>query len=100
MFVIIWEFTVRPEHRAEFEQVYGPVGAWAELFRRCPGYERSELLQDAETPERYVTLDYWQAPEAHMLGMRRIADAYQELDARCDAWTVRERRVGNFVVPA
>jgi heme-degrading monooxygenase HmoA len=99
MFVVIWEFTVRPEQRAAFERAYGPAGEWAELFKRCPGFARCELLRDAEEPDKYVTLDYWQAPEAYVLGMTKIAAAYQELDARCDAYTVRERRLGNYVEP-
>jgi heme-degrading monooxygenase HmoA len=99
VFIIIWEFAIRPGQRAAFETAYGPEGEWAALFRGCPGFERCELLQDAEDPDRYVTLDYWQMPEAHVLGMQRIAGAYQELDARCDALTIRERRVGNFTLP-
>jgi len=99
MFVILWEFTIRPEHRTAFEHAYGPDGEWAELFRKCPGFVRCELIQDAEDPGRYVTLDYWEMPEAHVLGMQRIGAAYQELDARCDALTIRERRIGNFTTP-
>lgn len=96
MFVVIWEFRIRPEARQNFEQAYGPDGAWAELFRRCPGFVRCELLHDATDVHRYITLDYWEMAEAHLLGMTRIAAAYQELDARCDAFTVRERRIGGF----
>ena len=99
MFVIIWEFVVRPEHVAAFERAYGTDGEWARLFQRCKGFVECELLRDPEEPARYVTIDYWRQPEAYTLGMASIGAAYQELDARCDEFTVREHRIGNFVKP-
>ena len=97
MFVIVWEFTVRPEHRAEFDRAYRPDGDWTRLFRRCEGYVATELLHDAEQPDRCLTLDHWRLPEHYVAGMARIAEDYQALDARCAAYTVSERRLGNFV---
>lgn len=97
MFVIVWEFTVKPESAAVFERAYGPDGDWARLFRRCAGYVSTELLHDAEQPERCLTLDYWRLPDQYVAGMAQVATEYQALDARCAAWTVSERRLGNFV---
>ena len=97
MFVIVWEFSVSPEQRAEFARAYGPEGDWAHLFARCDGYVSTELLRDAELPDRCLTLDYWRRPDQYVAGMARIAAEYQALDARCAGYTVSERRLGNFI---
>jgi hypothetical protein len=97
MFVVVWEFTVDLAHRADFDRAYGTDGDWARLFRRCAGYVATELLYDAEQPERCLTLDYWRLPDQYVAGMARIAADYQALDARCAAFTVSERPLGNFV---
>ena len=97
MFVVIWEFIVKPEHRAAFDGAYRPDGDWARLFRRCDGYVATELLRDPEQPQRYLTIDRWRLPEDYVAGMALIAADYQALDARCAGWTVSERRLGDFV---
>jgi hypothetical protein len=47
MFVILWEFEVKPGCEQSFESAYGPEGAWTQLFRRDPGYLKTLLLKDA-----------------------------------------------------
>lgn len=95
-YIVIWEFQVRPGKEAEFERVYGPAGAWAQLFRRGEGYLRTELLRDREVWGRYLVLDYWDSA-AHYDAFRAAHAAdYSELDQRCEALTLRETRIGNF----
>jgi hypothetical protein len=53
--VILWEFRVRTGKRREFEGVYGPEGAWVQLFRRGEGCICTELIRDVEIPCRYLT---------------------------------------------
>jgi hypothetical protein len=36
MFVILWEFEVKPGCEQCFESAYGPEGAWSQLFRQVP----------------------------------------------------------------
>ena len=38
MFVILWEFEVKPGYEKSFQTVYGPEGAWVQLFRRDSHY--------------------------------------------------------------
>lgn len=97
MFIVIWQFTVKSGYLASFERAYGPDGDWARLFRSCAGYVRTELLRDAESPNQFLTLDYWRLPDDYVRGMASLAPAYQELDERCAGWTDHEQRVGNFV---
>jgi hypothetical protein len=57
MFVILWEFEVKPEER--FERVYNPHGDWVRLFLRDPRFRGSQLLRDPSRTHFYFTLDFW-----------------------------------------
>ena len=65
MFVYIWEYEVRPEHRGAFIENYSANGTWVTLFRKALGYLRTELLEDRADPGRFVTIDTWETPEHH-----------------------------------
>jgi quinol monooxygenase YgiN len=94
VFVAIWEFTIDPRHRAAFERAYASDGDWAQLFRRFPGYHHTELLHSADRPDVYVTVDCWDS-EAQLKAATQ-SPGYRDLDQRCEAFTVSERRVGYF----
>lgn len=92
----IWEFEVTPEHRAEFEHVYGPGGSWVQLFRRSPGHIETLLLKHESVAGRYLTIDRWQSKEAYLAFRLRFAGPYAQLDAECKHLAVSERVVGIF----
>jgi 8-oxo-dGTP pyrophosphatase MutT (NUDIX family)/heme-degrading monooxygenase HmoA len=94
--VIAWEFRVKPGREAEFEAAYGPEGDWVRLFRRAPGFLGTDLLR-AEEPGRYVTLDRWAGCADFEAFRERHREAYDALDRRTGALTVREERLGGFV---
>jgi heme-degrading monooxygenase HmoA len=66
------------------------------LFRRSPGYLKTELYRDLDDLHRYVTVDTWESREAHDEFRRRFAAEFAELDAACEALTLREVRFGHF----
>src|SRR5262249_31507472 len=94
--VIVWEFWVRAGCEAEFEQTYGPRGAWAALFAKSAHFRGTQLLRDAVSPLRYLTVDRWSHPEAFGAFRAAYAKDYDALDARCEAWTQRETLVGTW----
>jgi heme-degrading monooxygenase HmoA len=96
MYVYLWEFRVREERRSEFEDVYGPEGAWVELFRRAEGYLGSQLLRDPRDGARYVTIDRWASREALESFRARFGAEYEALDRRCEAFTSAETKIGDF----
>lgn len=98
MTVIVWEFCVPPGLEPEFQQRYGPDGDWARLFARARGFVRTELLRDGSAAGRYLTLDYWESPEAFDKFKRDCAAAYAELDRQCESLTTEERQLGIFRV--
>jgi heme-degrading monooxygenase HmoA len=97
--LIIWRLWVRPGREAEFEQVYGPAGDWAQLFARGDGFIGTELLRDVAELNHYVTIDRWTSRAAFETFRERWADDYRELDKRCEALTLREEALGTFTEP-
>lgn len=95
-YAYVWEFRVGPERKAEFEAAYGPDGDWARLFRRAPGYLRTELLSDPERPGRYLTVDHWESRAACDAFRDRFRADFDELDARCEDLTESETKLGDF----
>ncbi|HMB24520.1 MAG TPA: antibiotic biosynthesis monooxygenase family protein [Anaerolineales bacterium] len=97
MYVILWEYLVKAEHITDFEEIYSAAGAWAQLFRKHPGYRGTELLRDANYPRRYVTIDRWVSTEAYNSFQREWQEEYKELDTRCERLMERETFLGTFL---
>jgi quinol monooxygenase YgiN len=95
-YMYAWEYVVSPERVAAFERTYGSTGEWVELFRRAPGYLRSELYRDRGNPQRFMTIDYWESRAAWEAFRRRFAVEFEALDARCAELTAQEREIGRF----
>lgn len=96
MFVIVWEFRVRPNKRRAFEEAYAPDGIWAEFFRAGDGYARTELIRDREDPLRYVTIDVWQSRQAYERFKKQNRAEYRAIDKKCESLTRSEKLIGEF----
>jgi heme-degrading monooxygenase HmoA len=96
MFVILWEFEVKPGCEERFEDVYGPDGDWARLFRTDADYIETRLLRDPSRSSLYLTLDIWKTRTAYENFLRGRKGEYQNLDAATGNMTARERRIGMF----
>ncbi|MEJ8569381.1 antibiotic biosynthesis monooxygenase family protein [Elongatibacter sediminis] len=95
-FQSIWTYEIDGRYRTEFLVAYGSTGSWVELFRQCAGYIGTELKQDTANPDRFLTIDRWQSQSTFAAMKQTIGDAYRELDARCEAYTLSEHHVGFF----
>jgi len=106
MYLVIWEFRVRPESRDVFVRLYGPEGEWVRLFRAASGYLGTEMVRDEDDPDRYLTLDRWVSQADHDTFRERLTPEYEALDREGEALTTSERKIGAFtadrtlVVPA
>lgn len=98
MYVYIWEYQVRPESVERFREAYGPDGAWVALFRRAAGYMGTELYRDLNDPYRYVTVDRWESRQAYERFRLSFSVEFERLDAECESFTLREVRLGHFIV--
>jgi heme-degrading monooxygenase HmoA len=98
MFCYIWEFRASPLRIEEFESAYEPNGLWARLFRKAPGYIRTELLKDPGETNRYLTVDYWIDRKVYERFRLDFRAEFQSLDKACEAYTESERLIGDFEV--
>jgi heme-degrading monooxygenase HmoA len=96
MVQFVWEFIARADKVKEFERHYASAGPWADLFRRNAGYHSTQLLRDAETERRYLTIDRWDSLAAYRAMRERFAREHEELDRACEQFTESERRIGVF----
>jgi heme-degrading monooxygenase HmoA len=95
VFVVVWEYEVRPGAEAAFEAMYGAHGPWVALFREFNGYVGTELLR-SDSGGRYLTLDRWRSAQDYTAFRANLPPRYAELDARGDALTLHERSLGQF----
>jgi heme-degrading monooxygenase HmoA len=96
LFSLVWEFVVRSDQIAVFEDSYGPTGSWVALFRKSSGFLGSILLRDSENSRRYLTIDRWESAAHHAGLHREFATEYAALDRECAALTETERYIGSF----
>jgi len=96
MYVIIWEYYVKAECIVEFEQIYGPGGRWADLFKNGNGFMGTELLRDPEDRQRYITIDRWVSSADYELFLSQWKKEYEALDSQCEGLTEQETLSGKW----
>jgi heme-degrading monooxygenase HmoA len=95
-FVIVWEFQVKPGAEAEFIAGYGSDGRWVRLFKKAPGFIRTELARSEYDSLKFVTVDVWESRVAYETFRSTHEVEYQALDATLAHLTLNEQRVGSF----
>jgi heme-degrading monooxygenase HmoA len=95
MFAVLWQYQVRPGAESAFEALYGAQGDWVALFRAHPGYLGTELLR-GEAGGEYLSIDRWASQADYDAFLAGDRSRYAEIDARGDALTVSERRIGRY----
>ena len=97
MFVILWEFEVKPGSESAFENAYGAQGDWVRFFRRDPHYHMTYLLKDFSRPRIYCTMDFWDSEDAYENFKNQQRETYHALDQATVPLTLRERFIGSFL---
>jgi heme-degrading monooxygenase HmoA len=96
MFLVLWEFEVKPGCEARFEKVYGPEGEWARLFRSDSRYRETRLVRDSFRAANYLTLDFWNSRQAYEEFLVKRRAEYATIEALGEKLTVSERRIGAY----
>jgi len=96
MYIYVWEYQVHPDHSAEFESSYGAKGEWVNLFQRHPAYIRTELLKDQKDPLRFMTIDRWISREQYLAFREEFRNEFDAIDAKCEAFSIKELFLGDF----
>lgn len=100
MYVVIWQFRIRPGAEQSFLQGYGSEGAWAQLFRKAKGYRKTELARSVDDPRVFYTLDEWNSEAAFREFREAFRQQYEALDQSFAGLTEEERLVGAFETPS
>lgn len=96
MYIIIWQYQVKADRLAEFEDIYTSSGLWSELFKKAEGYQDTELLRDPEQPHHYITIDRWISSQHYESFLSRWKTEYAAIDAQCESLTEMESLVGKW----
>jgi hypothetical protein len=96
MFLVLWEYEVKPGSEKAFEKVYGPDGDWARLFRTGSHYQETRLLRDPFRLNVYLTLDSWTSGDSYENFLATHKVEYRAIDALGESLTAKERRLGAY----
>jgi heme-degrading monooxygenase HmoA len=98
MFVILWEFEVKPGSEHRFQNAYGPSGPWVQLFRRDGHYRDTLLQRDPTRPLFYFTIDLWDSEAAYQAFLHANQVAYGQLDRDTENLTSYQRHILSFAL--
>ena len=98
LFVYIWQYTIDPEFESEFLAAYGSEGDWARFFSRDTNYIKTDLLEDSNHKDQYVTIDYWTSKSARDSFRAKYSSEFDEIDTRCETYTKKEVFIGDYVI--
>lgn len=98
MFLILWEYTVKPEKVAAFKEMYGPAGSWARLFESADGYISTTLSKKLGADNVYLTEDRWESETQFRRFVKESEVEYKRLDSIGDELTESEVWIGEYVV--
>jgi hypothetical protein len=96
MFLVLWEYEVKSGSEKRFEEVYGPAGDWARLFRTDSQCLETRLLRDPFRSNVYLTLDFWTSRNSYERFLATHKAEYQSIDALGESLTTNERRLGTY----
>jgi quinol monooxygenase YgiN len=97
-FAYIWRYSIKPDQRTELLSAYCSKGHWAILFSQDSDYIKTDLLQDSSDENVYLTIDYWTSKAARDAFREKFSEEFHALDQECEAYTVSEVFVGDFVI--
>lgn len=95
MYIIIWQYSVHPEHRESFIEYYQSEGKWAKFFHQAPDYFGTEFLH-LDNENEFVTIDKWTNQGAYAQFLIENHQAYHELDEWCEGFTENESLIGEY----
>ncbi|HUN63778.1 MAG TPA: antibiotic biosynthesis monooxygenase [Candidatus Sulfotelmatobacter sp.] len=98
MFVILWEFEVKPGSEDRFQNAYGPVGPWVQLFQSDRHYRGTLLQRDPARPLFYFTIDLWDTEAAYQAFLDANRVAYGQLDGDTEHLASQQRHILSFTL--
>jgi len=79
-----WEFEIRKDREARFEQLFGADGPWHALARRSRSFLGSSFLRDLAQPTRYVLVEYWSEMLVYEKHQADFSDEIRQIEVERD----------------
>jgi|SRR5687767_4103409 len=96
MIAVVWQFEVKDERKAEFEELYGADGEWTKLNRQTRSYLGTSFLRDQNDSSRYLLLEYWSEMVVYEQHREYQSELFATLEARRDAVVESFEPIGVF----
>jgi hypothetical protein len=96
MYTIIWQYTINPVHLETFVEFYNSNGTWAQFFQQSPDYVGTDFLKSEKNENQFITIDMWLSQQAYEQFLEDHKEKYQEIDKRCEGFTVEEALIGKY----
>ena len=96
MFVVLWEYEVKPGREPEFEKVYGTGGDWDSLCHSNPNHAGTHLFRGTARQRVYLTTDCWHSRKSYKEFLQARRNDYHTLDAAAEILISRERHSTSF----
>lgn len=96
MIALVWQFDVKSGNEDEFERFYGADGEWTALSRRSRSYLGTSFLKSANTPARYLVIEYWSEMLVYERHQADLSDEIDRLNRQRDALLEATQPVGIF----
>ena len=96
MIAVVWQFDVKKERNAEFEELYGAEGEWTRLNRPTRSYLGSSFLRDQSRASRYLLVEYWSEMVVYEQHRAYQSEAFATLEARRNTLVDAFEPVGIF----
>jgi hypothetical protein len=97
MYIVIWQYSVNPQHLQSFIDYYHAAGEWVKFFQPSPQYFGTEFYALAESDYTFITIDKWMTQASYEQFLAEHKEAYQQLDKQCEGFTVEETLIGKYL---
>ncbi len=94
----MWEYIISVKKREAFLKLYGIEGDWVNFFNKAEGYLGTDLHQDIDNKERFISVDFWKSKEARDNYCKEFASDFDALDRAGELVTDKEKSLGEFDV--
>jgi hypothetical protein len=99
MYIIIWKYKIKVEHKEDFFSYYNSTGKWFDLFRNHKDFINIDFARSEDEEDTYITIDRWTNKESCVNFIAANSAAYKAIDSECENFTYREELIGKFIVP-
>ena len=96
VFTYMWEYEVLSINREAFLNLYGQEGEWVNFFNKAEGYLGTDLHEDIDNEERFISIDFWVSKDSRDNYRKQFVEEFNALDDAGELVTNKETPLGEF----